>query len=125
MTFSFDISAFIFTNEKSEEQHMKYSKERERKYYNRELVRGSIRDEVTKLGDDVDNGTYEFPWKNFIISTTGTILGLILRDMIGTETLIPNKGLKFCADVVILVVMISLVNLVVIGFSKLLKPKAN
>ena len=100
---------------------MKYSKEKEQSYYNRMLLRNSI----SNLADDVDNGTYEFPWKNFIISTTGTILGLIIRDMIGTETLISNKGLKFCADVAILVVMITLVNLVVMGFSKLFKPKAN
>ena len=100
---------------------MKYSKEKAQSYYKRMLLRNSI----SNLADDVDNGTYEFPWKNFIISTTGTILGLIIRDMIGTETLIPNKGLKFCADVAILVVMITLVNLVVMGFSKLLNHKAN
>lgn len=100
---------------------MKYSKKKEQSYYNRMLLRNSI----SNIADDVDNGTYEFPWKNFIISTTGTILGLIIRDMIGTETLIPNKGLKFCVDVAILVVMITLVNLVVMGFSKLLNHKAN
>lgn len=104
---------------------MKYSKEKEREYYNQKLIKDGIVNGVTQLGDDVDNGNYKFPWKNFSISCIGTIIGLTVRDMIGTEALIPNKGLRFCADVVILIITISLVNLIFIGISKLSKPKTN
>ena len=104
---------------------MKYSKEREREYYNQKLIKDSIISEISNLADDVDNGTYKIPCKNFITNAIGTILGIILCDIIGIETLNLNKGLKFWADVVIFVVMIILANLVVMGFSKLFKPKAN
>ena len=104
---------------------MKYSKEKEKEYYNRKLLKGGIMNSITELGDDVDNGKYNIPWRNFSANFIGTFIGLTVNDIIVTEARVSNTGLRFCADVLILIVMITLVNVVFMAFSKLLKLKAN
>ncbi|WP_175460909.1 hypothetical protein [Ruminococcus flavefaciens] len=53
----------------------------------------------------------------------GLILGFIVTDIIGLEELIGNKFLRYTAEVFILVIAIAAVNVIAVGFKKLMTNK--
>lgn len=86
---------------------MKQSKEeQERAYYNRKLIRDGMKDELKK----------PYSWKtfgyDFVQFFLGNLLGRLVIDAIGTETLIKNEAVSFIVDVLILTAMILIMHLI-------------
>lgn len=86
---------------------MKRSKEeQERAYYNRELITDGMKDELKK----------PYSWKTFWYDFSqfflGNLLGRLVIDAIGTETLIKNEAVSFIVDVMILTAMILIMHLI-------------
>lgn len=81
--------------------------EAERAYYNEKLIRKGIKEELKK----------PVSWKQFLQDfmqfVIGNLIGRVLIEKIGTETLITNKPVRFIVEVLILAVMIMLVHIVV------------
>lgn len=86
---------------------MKQSKEeQERAYYNRKLITDGMKDELKK----------PYSWKtfgyDFVQFFLGNLLGRLVIDAIGTETLIKNEAVSFIVDVLILTAMILIMHLI-------------
>lgn len=86
---------------------MKQSKEeQERAYYNRKLITDGMKDELKK----------PYSWKtfgyDFVQFFLGNLLGRLVIDAIGTETLIKNEAVSFIVDVMILTAMILIMHLI-------------
>ena len=102
---------------------MKYSKEKEKEYYNQKLIKDGFRNEMKEFGENVRKGNYKFPWKDFFITFIGVFAGSVISEKIGVDRLISDRSLSFCAEVLIIAAGIVLTHAAVLGFSKLIKPK--
>lgn len=89
---------------------MEYTKEKEQEYYNKKLINETIKEEIKK--------PHKFDWKDSFLSFLGLVLGFIVTDIIGLEELIGNKLLRYTAEIFILVVGITVVNVIAIGLKK-------
>lgn len=76
--------------------------ELERKQYNQKLLKESFSDEMKK--------PHRIDWVELAATFIGTMLGLFIKDAVGTKELISNSAARFCADVAITVVMILVVQ---------------
>lgn len=80
--------------------------EAERAYYNKKLLREGMKEALKK----------PISWKQllqvFLHFIIGNLIGLVLIEKIGTETLITNKPVRFIVEVLILAAMIMLVHIV-------------
>lgn len=94
---------------------MEYTKENEKEYYNQKLLKETFQDEIKK--------PHKFDWKEAVLLLLGLILGFIVTDIIGLEELIGNKFLRYTAEVFILVIAIAAVNVIAVGFKKLMTNK--
>lgn len=72
--------------------------EQERKHYNKKILKESFKDEMKK--------PHRIDWADMIAVFIGTMLGLFIQDVIDTEKLISNTVLRFCVDVLIIVIAI-------------------
>ena len=94
---------------------MEYTKEKEQEYYNKKLINETMKEEIKK--------PHKFDWKEAVLLLLGLILGFIVTDIIGLEELIGNKFLRYMAEVFILVIAIAAVNVIAVGFKKLMTNK--
>ena len=89
--------------------------EAERAYYNKKLIREGIKEALKK----------PVSWKqllqDFLQFVIGNLIGLVLIEKIGTETLITNKPVRFIVEVLILAAMIMLVHIVVEDVKKMMR----
>jgi len=76
--------------------------EQERKHYNKIILKESFKDEMKK--------PHRIDWADMIATFFGTMLGLFIQDVIDTEKLISNTVLRFCVDVLIIVIAITVVH---------------
>ena len=87
--------------------------EAERAYYNEKLI--GIKEELKK----------PVSWKQFLQDfmqfVIGNLIGRVLIEKIGTETLITNKPVRFIGEVLILAAMIMLVHIVVEDVKKMMR----
>ena len=89
--------------------------EAERAYYNKKLIREGMEEELKK----------SVSWKQFLQDfmqfVIGNLIGRVLIEKIGTDTLIPNKPVRFIAEVLILATMIMLVHIVIEDVKKMMR----
>lgn len=62
-------------------------------------------------------------WATVIAAFFGTMLGLFIQDVIDTEKLISNTVLRFCVDVLIIVIAITVVHGIIALVKKLTAKK--
>lgn len=89
--------------------------EKERRYYNKKLIKDGFRDEMKK--------PHPIDWKDMLARVLGCWLGLWLCDLIGTETLIQNSAGRFAVDVLIVCAMIAAAEAIVRLLSKALEKE--
>jgi hypothetical protein len=94
---------------------MKYTKENEKEYYNKKLIKDTLKEEI--------KNPHKFEWKEAVILLLGLIFGYIVTDIIGIDELISNKILRFMAEVFILFIAIAAVNAIAVVFKKLMTNK--
>jgi hypothetical protein len=94
---------------------MEYTKEKEQEYYNKKLINETMKEEIKK--------PHKFDWKECVLLFVGLLLGFIITDIIGTDELISNKILRFTAEVFILFISISVVNIVAAVIKRLMTRK--
>ena len=83
---------------------MKYTKEKEQEYYNTKLIKESIKDSSSR--------PHKLSVLDTLVHIIGTVLGFIIQDIIDTDKLISNGVLRFFADVIIIVIAITAVNVI-------------
>jgi Na+/H+-dicarboxylate symporter len=89
--------------------------EQERKQDNQDLMKQTFKDEMKK--------THRIDWADMIAVFIGTMLGLFIQDVIDTEKLISNTVLRFCVDVLIIVIAITVVHGIIALVKKLTAKK--
>ena len=89
--------------------------EQERKQDNQELIKQTFKDEMKK--------PHRIDWADMIAVFIGTMLGLFIQDVIDTEKLISNTVLRFCVDVLIIVIAITVVHGIIALVKKLTAKK--
>lgn len=87
----------------------------ERKQYNKKLLKESFNGEMKK--------PHRTDWATVIAIFFGTMLGLFIQDVIDTEKLISNTVLRFCVDVLIIVIAITVVHGIIALVKKLTAKK--
>jgi hypothetical protein len=94
---------------------MKYTKDKEKEYYNHKLIKETLKDEIKE--------PHKFDWKEYVLLFFVLLLGFIVTNIIGIDQLISNKFLRFTAEVFILFFAIALVNAIALGLKKLMTGK--
>lgn len=89
--------------------------EQERKQYNKKLLKESFNGEMKK--------PHRTDWADMIAVFIGTVLGLSIRDAIDTKRLISNGFGRFCVDVLIIVIAITVVHGIIALVKKLTAKK--
>jgi Na+/H+-dicarboxylate symporter len=89
--------------------------EQERKQDNQDLMKQTFKDEIKK--------THRIDWADMIAVFIGTMLGLFIQDVIDTEKLISNTVLRFCVDVLIIVIAITVVQGIIALVKKMTAKK--
>ncbi len=87
--------------------------EKERKYYNKKLIKNSIESEIKK--------SHKIDWKEYINDCIGIFLGLMLNDKIGIENHFNSVFIGFTVDVFIIVAAIIFIKIIFNSILKIVK----
>lgn len=101
---------------------MKASREeKERKYYNRKLLREATRDGIK---NEFKKESL-FEWKSFLVTLIGIILASEIVDIINPEKLISNAAALYAVELLIWAAVILAVQLIAGVIKRIIKNKHN